>query len=797
MSALTDAEKYQQRLLEAEETVARAEERANRAETERDRAETERDRAETERDRAETERDRAETERDRAKTERDQEREKTRPTTLDEYLEACHNLVYARLSVETDPSKTTTGSIRADHKLVPEHLKQWTSFFDEQSEMLSIIYSFFPVEELLFDNRAYLTTLGNKVSAAPIADEKMLENFLHNCVEEQVRCIIHELSVSEDFQRQLNIGSGIKFENHLKAISDTAFEVVERERQQPLPPLHQEPEEPGPEPQRPKTPDLIQDPAKLNADQICIYRYEKAGLAIRTIIAIAEYKPPHKLTLPQLRVGLHDMNIFQDVVCKNKIPTEAEAKFQHYAEELTAAAITQTYHYMIKSGLAYSLLTTGEAIVFLKIDWRAPEVLYYHLAEPGPEVQAHAQFRSCTAVAQRQEVISGLRQWNVDFRRAASTIPEDQRRAPPSSPAFTPTTYRTVDRSVSRQRKLKINTERGSKLPARQRRDDNSDDDGGSNHPPRTSPAERQPGHNQGTRRSQRLAEQTVKDSSQGNSKNRIKDSNQGVQYCTQRCLLGLVRGYILDANCPNFALHRPRNCKTDSSKRHPITHVDFLELLFKQLKRTLDSGITSLDITGARGALFKISLLAYGYTFIGKGTVKAFISDLKHEALVYKRLKVVQGTHVPVFLGAIDLGALGRTYYYDFRVEVVHLSFMSWAGVGLRDIHAADLNEASLTEMAIQSMKAIHQEGVVHKDARRENMLFNPETRRVMIIDFERSRLLSPPRRQLAALGPNNRQRIRDTRGKIKAVSRPSGVKSQLELGFLHDIAGVRGAFM
>ncbi|KAK7224017.1 hypothetical protein V2G26_012020 [Clonostachys chloroleuca] len=684
--------------------------------------------------------------------------------------------------------------------------------------MLTIIYSFFPVEERLFDNRAYLATLGNKVSAAPIADEKMLENFLHNCVEEQVRCIIHELSKSEDFQRQLNIGSGIKFENHLKAISDMAYEVVERERRQPLPPLQQESEEPGPESQRPRTPDLIRDPAKLNADQICIYRYEDTGLGKRSVIAIAEYKPPHKLTLPQLREGLHDMHIFQDVVCKNKIPTEAEAKFQHYAEELTAAAITQTYHYMIKGGLAYSLLTTGEAIVFLKVDWRSPEVLYYHLAEPGPEVEAHGQFRSCTAVSQylafhllalsdhahigqdrRQEVIGGLRQWKVDFRRTASTISKDPQEASPKSPAFTPTTYSTVDRTVKgRRRKPKKNTGPGGTLPVRRRRDDEPDDDGGLNRPPSASPAERQqPGQNQGTRRSQRVAGRAAGESSQGDSTNSNKGSDQAVRFCTQRCLLGLVRGYILDANCPNFTLHRTRNCKTNRSKRHPITHANFLELLSKQLKRTLDSGITSLDITGSRGALFKISLLAYGYTFIGKGTVEAFISDLKHEALVYKRLEKVQGTHVPVFLGAIDLCALGRTYYYDLRVDVVHLSFMSWGGVDLRDIDATDLDEASVTEMAIRSMKAIHQEGVVHMDARRENILFNTKTREVMIIDFERSQLLSPPRRQLAALEPNKRRRIQDTNGKIKAVSRPRSVKSQLEPGFLHDLAGVEGAFM
>uniref|UniRef100_A0A8H7TT88 Protein kinase domain-containing protein n=1 Tax=Bionectria ochroleuca TaxID=29856 RepID=A0A8H7TT88_BIOOC len=562
--------------------------------------------------------------------------------------------------------------------------------------------------------------------------------------------------------------------------------------------LHvQESEEPGPESQRPRTPDLIRDPAKLNADQICIYRYEDTGLGKRSVIAIAEYKPPHKLTLPQLRKGLHDMHIFQDVVCKNKIPTEAEAKFQHYAEELTAAAITQTYHYMIKGGLAYSLLTTGEAIVFLKIDWRAPEVLYYHLAEPGPEVEAHGQFRSCTAISQylafhlqalsdhahisqdrRHEVIGRLKQWKVDFRRTASTISKDPQGASPRSPA-SPTTYSTVDRSVKcRRRKPKKLLNLEERFLA--------------------SPAERQqPGQNQGTRRSQRIAGRAAAESNQGDNTNSNKGSDQAVQFCTQRCLLGLVRGYIPDANCPNFTRHRTRNCKTNCSKRHPITHVDFLKLLSKQLKRTLDTGITSLDITGSRGALFKITLLAYGYTFIGKGTVKAFISDLKHEALVYKRLKGIQGTHVPVFLGAIDLGALGRTYYYDFRVDVVHLSFMSWGGVGLRDIDAIDLDEASVMEMAMQSMKAIHQEGVVHMDARRENILFNPETREVMIIDFERSQLLSPPRRQLAALEPNKRQRIQDTSGKIKAVSRPRSVKRQLKPDFLHDLAGVEEAFM
>ena len=40
---------------------------------------------------------------------------------------------------------------------------------------------------------------------------------------------------------------------------------------------------------------------------------------------------------------------------------------------------------MIEGGIEYGLLTMGEEIVFLKIDWADPTILYYHLAEPGPD----------------------------------------------------------------------------------------------------------------------------------------------------------------------------------------------------------------------------------------------------------------------------------------------------------------------------------------------------------------------------------------------------------------------------
>lgn len=86
------------------------------------------------------------------------------------------------------------------------------------------------------------------------------------------------------------------------------------------------------------------------------------------MIYISEYKPPHKLPTLHLRLGLRPINIYKEVVNRKTIWTvlNPDARFQYFAERLTASAITQTYHYMVEGGLEYSLLTTGETIVFLQ-----------------------------------------------------------------------------------------------------------------------------------------------------------------------------------------------------------------------------------------------------------------------------------------------------------------------------------------------------------------------------------------------------------------------------------------------
>ncbi|PCD22089.1 hypothetical protein AU210_015889 [Fusarium oxysporum f. sp. radicis-cucumerinum] len=789
------AEREQQR---AEREQQRAEEAERERQEERQRAERELQRAEKEQQRAEeAERERQE---ERQRAEREQQRaeaseEQTRLTTLDEYMAACHTSVFSRFAIETDPKLTSRGSITNPRdKWCPKNLRPWPDFLNQQKLTFGTLYDAFPTESRVFENRNFLAGLGNRISQRPIADEKTLEYFLHNSVEDPVRAIIQQLKQVEEASRAFQIGDGVVFENHPHALSDVAEEVVERET----------PSTP------PRTPDHRRDLNQLRPDQICVYRSDNTASSRRTMVYVSEYKPPHKLTAPHLRLGLRAMDIHKEVVNRRTIPTSADpdARFQYHAEKLTASAITQTYHYMIESGLEYGLLTTGEAVVFLKVDWDEPETLYYHLAEPGPEVSAHPNnLHVCTAVGQylaftlmalgspgerrgnRQEerlkAMENLKTWTEDFESTLRSIPVNERSASPDySPAYEPTTYKGVDRSPALPRKKARRTAEcqiGERPLRKDDRREPSDDESAPRPPDTPTPTGRNT--RQGTRRSQRLA---LRPHGGG--------GEQGRQYCTQKCLLGIVRGGFLDPKCPNVALH----CKSCASARarHPVNHEQWLRLLWKQLKQSLDDGIRPLGEGGARGVLFQVTLLAHGYTFVSKGTVRAFINDLEHEAAVYERLKPIQGVHVPVFLGAIDLGSMNKTYYYDHRVYVVHMTFLSWGGCSMDRAQRVGGMDRSLEDEAIRCLRAMHREGVIHKDVRLANMLFSPETNRVMVIDFERALLLKPPRRPLAQLVPNKRAWKSDAMD-AKKVTGDSGKRSRPSQSFSEDIWLAKAAFL
>ncbi|KAH6950421.1 hypothetical protein BKA56DRAFT_425190, partial [Ilyonectria sp. MPI-CAGE-AT-0026] len=219
-------------------------------------------------------------------------------------------LVFSKIAVETDKKLTSKGPItNPRNKWCPTHLRPWSDFLEQQRAIFGALYDTFPAQSRAFESRSFLAGLGNRISQRSIANEKTFEHFLHNSLEDPVRAIIEQLNLNQ-----------------------------------------------------------------LRPDQICVYRSNGALAMTRTMVYVSEYKPPHKLTAPHLRLCLRAMNIPKDVLNRKTIPTsmDPDALFQYLADRLTASAVTQTYHYMIEEGLEYGLLTTGEAIVFLRVDWEEP-----------------------------------------------------------------------------------------------------------------------------------------------------------------------------------------------------------------------------------------------------------------------------------------------------------------------------------------------------------------------------------------------------------------------------------------
>ena len=163
------------------------EERRNRQEAD-ERAEQERRRAEEADERAEQEQQRAEDERRRAENEQRNRQEaesraqiegkKTRPTTFEEYIRACHTLLSKPLRIQTDKSLSTQGSITSPkNKPCPTLLKPWADFPVQQQQLFERTYEYIPRDAALFSSTQYLTELGQDLCDRPLASEKDLEAY--------------------------------------------------------------------------------------------------------------------------------------------------------------------------------------------------------------------------------------------------------------------------------------------------------------------------------------------------------------------------------------------------------------------------------------------------------------------------------------------------------------------------------------------------------------------------------------------------------------------------------------------
>ncbi|KAM0665024.1 hypothetical protein ACQRIU_006177 [Beauveria bassiana] len=256
-----------------------------------------------------------------------------------EYLRGCQELVLSKVHLVTDGYLTTKAPLNnPTRKHCPTLLVPWDDFIPAQTDVIQRIDRIFPHDEQLFESLHFLEVMGNRIDACRVRDEASLVSVQQNTIEVPVRIIMSKINDFDPQRYSLAVPEEVEFQT-----------TASRDE---------------------------------NLRTICAFRNSAHQKDIAFII---EYKAIHKLHTAHFDQGLRQMNILEEVVNKMILPTAEPERFKHYAELLSAAAVTQTYHFMLEAGLEYGYSTNGDAIVFLNIDWTDPTVLRYHLARPARE----------------------------------------------------------------------------------------------------------------------------------------------------------------------------------------------------------------------------------------------------------------------------------------------------------------------------------------------------------------------------------------------------------------------------
>ncbi|OJJ79294.1 uncharacterized protein ASPGLDRAFT_52756 [Aspergillus glaucus CBS 516.65] len=744
--ASNDIPDYKKLFLEAEKQRKQEEERWKQAEERWKQAEERRKQAEERRKQAEERRKQAEEQHKQEKERREQEEkrwkqaeEQNRPMTFGELIRYGHKIVARSLRV-ANQSHCTSGKISAPiGKKCPVKLHLWTECQYQQEEIYHSVCTHLgstgDTARRTFPPLVVLEYEGQNVKEGLISSEWDLESYEQSVVENHVQNIIAELCKIPTARDEFCLGDGVQFNSHANSL-DLQTNQPSRSR-------------------------------SSRPDQYCIHRIDDGTSALLTTV---EYKPPHKLPVESLHRGLKSMDFWEQVVKAHSVPNTEDEK----AERIVGSVITQEYHVMIQEGLEYSYVTNGLALILLRVPYDDPGTLYYHLCEPNLEVNSEddqsflqpataiarvlclclMSFRSCLRSQQwRNEAEAQLPTWKSSFDDTQSPVSEAESlrntlnsKDPYSSPKSTTSEYQppsssSVESPTVKGRRAPTQSQPGCSPSTTTYYNESSD-------PDLDFEASGQKGQKHGLSEiSSSPVQRTVRwAGSQHTSQSDGRHRQHDADFCTQRCLLGLQLGGQLDDDCLNVLLHK----QSEDSRLHAIDLTTLVRYVKKQLDKNIDRNCTPMGSCGASGAPFKVTCAAYGYTVVGKGTTSCRWPELLREAEVYRVLQQAQGSAVPVFLGAIDLK---KTYFLHGAGAIRHMLLMGWGGKPISSIEnmpsCPEFNGEELNREISRSVKKIRSLGVLHEDLQLDNILWNTELRRALIIDFHWAKLDRRPKRK------------------------------------------------
>ena len=131
---------------------------------------------------------------------------------------------------------------------------------------------------------------------------------------------------------------------------------------------------------------------------------------------------------------------------------------------------------------------------------------------------------------------------------------------------------------------------------------------------------------------------------------------------------------------------------------------------------------------------MLKASLLSHGYTVVIKATTMEKKHNLQQEIRNYKRLRALQGLHIPVCVGDFKL----RVPYVYWGELMAHMMILSWSGIRVQSL--MEKEQARLAKVL-----CLHR--VVHQDNEKRNVLWNESAHHAIMIDFEQVSWLPKPK--------------------------------------------------
>ncbi|TWU74395.1 hypothetical protein ED733_002585 [Metarhizium rileyi] len=312
----------------------------------------------------------------------------TRNTTLPEFLDACHRLMFLGLNVGPTKSSTKDDPANAELKLRPDSIREWSNFPQEQSQIWRALMQA-DFTERHFTPLIVMEVNGKELRKRSLRSELDLGYFERQTVETPVASVIEGLFTNTQLRETFQLKGDVSFENHANTLTDERILVTDMSSMSLEPaPLRRSRRLAAKSGGTPSLPAATRQDghqecrqqrlARPRADQFCVYN---KGISERLPAFIVEYKSPHKLSLAHIKAGLVDMDLDDIVRLQQKNETP-----ETICRRVVAAVITQVYSYMITGGIELGYVCTGEAFIYIHVKRDEPKTAYYYLSVPREDV---------------------------------------------------------------------------------------------------------------------------------------------------------------------------------------------------------------------------------------------------------------------------------------------------------------------------------------------------------------------------------------------------------------------------